>query len=59
VLRAGDGSLRVLSSSQGCYGGYRTGDVIRIEVDMTEKVVVFYKNDQRLCHASGLAGPVR
>ena len=25
VLRAGDGSLRVFSSSQGCFGGYRTG----------------------------------
>lgn len=28
VLRAGDGSFRVFSSSQGCFGGYRTGDYI-------------------------------
>ena len=32
VTRAGDGSLRVFSASQGCYSGFRTGDVIRIEV---------------------------
>jgi len=59
VLRAGDGSLRVFSSSQGCFGGYRTGDYIRIDVDMNEKVVTFYKNDVRLCQASGIAAPVR
>jgi hypothetical protein len=59
VLRAGDGSLRVFSSSQGCFGGYRSGDSIRIEVDMTEKVVTFFKNDVRLCQASGLSAPVR
>ena len=59
VLRAGDGSLRVFSSSQGCFGGYRTGDYIRIDVDMNEKVVTFYKNDVRLCQASGISAPVR
>ena len=59
VLRAGDGSLRVFSSSQGCFGGYRTGDYIRIEVDMADKLVTFYKNDVRLCQASGINAPVR
>ena len=59
VLRAGDGSLRVFSSSQGCFGGYRSGDTIRIEVDMTDKLVTFFKNDVRLCQAAGLTAPVR
>jgi hypothetical protein len=59
VLRAGDGSFRVFSSSQGCFGGYRTGDNIRVEVDMSEKTATFYKNDQLLCLAGGISGPMR
>ena len=59
VLRAGDGSFRVFSSSQGCFGGYRTGDNIRVEVDMNEKTATFYKNDQLLCLAGGISGPMR
>lgn len=59
VLRAGDGSFRVFSSSQGCFGGYHTGDTIRVEVDMTEKTATFYKNDQLLCLAGGISGPMR
>jgi len=59
VLRAGDGSLRVFTTSQGCFAGYRTGDYIRIEVDMADKLVTFYKNDVRLCQASGINAPVR
>lgn len=59
VLRAGDGSFRVFSSSQGCFGGYRTGDNIRVEVDMSEKTATFYKNDQLLCLADGISGPMR
>ncbi len=59
VLRAGDGSFRVFSTSQGCFGGYRSGDNIRVEVDMTEKTATFYKNDQLLCVANGIAGPMR
>jgi hypothetical protein len=59
VLRAGDGSFRVFSTSQGCFGGYRSGDNIRVEVDMTEKTATFYKNDQLLCLANGITGPMR
>ncbi|EKX51084.1 hypothetical protein GUITHDRAFT_103005 [Guillardia theta CCMP2712] len=59
VLRAGDGSFRVFSASQGCYGGFRTGDNIRVEVDMNDKVVTFYKNDVRLCQATGITASLR
>ena len=75
VLRAGDGSFRVFSASQGCYGGFRTGDNISelmfcidelkliffsgVEVDMNDKVVTFYKNDVRLCQATGITASLR
>jgi hypothetical protein len=39
-------------NQQGRLASYRTGDCIRIEVDMAAKVVTFYKNDARLWHRS-------
>jgi hypothetical protein len=68
VLRAKDGSNNQFRSEsdhffpgnqQGRFAGYRTGDCIRIEVDMATKLVTFYKNDVRLCQASGMKAPVR
>ncbi len=57
----GCGKLYVFSTgtAQGQFAGYRTGDSIRMEVDMAAKLVTFYKNDVRLCQASGINAPVR
>ena len=61
VLRAKHGSSNQLRSESdhffpgnqhGRFAGYRTGDCIRIEVDMAAKVFTFYKNDARLWHRS-------
>jgi hypothetical protein len=58
-IEEGIEGLRVFNTDQGPQSGYRTGDSIRIEVDMAAKLVTFYKNDVRLCQASGIKEPVR
>jgi hypothetical protein len=59
ILLRAHGGLHVFGTEQGRFAGYRTGDSIRIEVDMAAKLVNFYKNDVRLCQASGITAPVR
>ncbi len=68
VLRAKNGSSTQYRSESdhffpgnqpGRFAGYRTGDYIRIEVDMAAKLVTFYKNEKGLCQASGIKAPVR
>ena len=59
ILLRHSGELMVLSTRQGKFAGYQTGDSIRIEVDMAAKHVTFYINDVRLCQAAGITAPVR
>jgi len=60
IVLKSNGNLHVFGSrAKDNFGSYTTGDCIGIEVDMAAKLVTFFKNDVRLCQASGIKEPVR